>query len=161
MQTLALYAALTVGITALLGLINAWLKAQKQIGENEDYKSINWMYAQKAMELAYASIEDREVARLRERVQNETDTGYNLFYLVNSLDRSIGSVIQILASISLTASFFAAKAVPLWTKLVFAGGVILTMVLRILINGRSAKLQMEYFPAAQILTWCSISTGST
>lgn len=145
LQTLALYAALTVGITALLGLINAWLKAQKQIGENEDYKSINWMYAQKAMELAYASIEDREVARLRERVQNETDTGYNLFYLVNSLDRSIGSVIQILASISLTASFFAAKAVPLWTKLVFAGGVILTMVLRILANGRSAKLQMEYF----------------
>lgn len=145
LQTLALYAALTVGITALLGLINAWLKAQKQIGENEDYKSINWMYAQKAMELAYASIEDREVARLRERVQNETDTGYNLFYLVNSLDRSIGSVIQILASISLTASFFAAKAVPLWTKLVFAGGVILTMVLRILTNGRSAKLQMEYF----------------
>ena len=67
-RTLALYAGLTVGLSALLGLGRALAEAQKEIGTEELNRANEWLYAEKAMDLSYASMEDREVALLEERI---------------------------------------------------------------------------------------------
>ena len=97
------------------------------------------------MHLSYASIEDRDVALLCERIQAETNTGYNIFYLTSAMNRLIRSVVQVLASFSLTASFFAAGAIPLWAKTALIGGVLLTLLLRILINANASKQRLTYY----------------
>lgn len=126
-EALSLYVTLTVGLTALLGLLNAWLNAQYSIGWQEQSNAFDWLYAQKAMELSYASIEDREVTLLRERIKMESQTGYNIWYLVDSIQHIVENLIRVAASVSLCVSFFGVGTVPLWAKLAFVGGVILTV----------------------------------
>lgn len=144
-STLALYAALAVGLTALFGVLQSYLSAQRNIGSSETFCTHEWRYAQKAMNLSYASIEDRDVALLCERIQAETNTGYNIFYLTSAMNRLIRSVVQVLASFSLTASFFAAGAIPLWAKTALIGGVLLTLLLRIPINAKAARHRLAYY----------------
>ena len=105
-QTLALYAGLTIGLTALLSLAKAFLLAQCEIGAPEMELAYEWMHAEKAAQLSCASIEDHEVARLKQRIRSETQTGFNLYYFYSSMERVIQFSVRILVSISLTASFF-------------------------------------------------------
>lgn len=147
-RTLALYASLTVGITALGSLVKAWLEAQKEIGFKEVNGALDWLHAEKAMSLAYSSIEDREVALLRERIKTETQTGYNLFFLIGCVESVIQYAVQILASISLTASFFALASIPRWAKLALVGGVGLNVVLTVFVKRKSASLQTAYLSDA-------------
>ena len=79
-KTLALYAALTVGLAALIGLAGALLKMHADVGEAELDRLVDWQHAEKAMDLPYALIEDRKTALLRERIEMETQTGYNVYY---------------------------------------------------------------------------------
>jgi ATP-binding cassette, subfamily B, bacterial len=147
-RTLALYASLTVGITALGSLVKAWLEAQKEIGFKEVNGALDWLHAEKAMSLAYSSIEDREIALLRERIKTETQTGYNLFFLIGCVESVIQYAVQILASISLTVSFFTLAAIPRWAKLALVGGVGLNVVLTVLVKRKSASLQTAYLSDA-------------
>ena len=144
-KTSVLYAALTVGLTALLGLFAAWLDARYQVGYEALLRQHDWMHAEKAMELSYASIEDRELALQRERIKQETDTGYNLYYLLTSIRQSIFYIVQILASVSLTVSLFAMPAVPLWAKLLLLAGLAVTALINVLVNGRSAGLSNRFY----------------
>lgn len=147
-RTLALYASMTVGITALGSLVNAWLEAQKEVGFKEVNGALDWLHAEKAMSLAYSSIEDREVALLRERIKTETQTGYNLFFLIGCVEWVVQYAVQILASISLTASFFMLASIPRWAKLALVGGVGLNVVLTVLVKRQSASLQTAYLSDA-------------
>ncbi len=147
-RTLAFYASLTVGITALGSLVKAWLEAQEEVGFKEVNGALDWLHAEKAMSLAYSSIEDREVALLRERIKTETQTGYNLFFLIGCVESVIQYAVQILASISLTASFFMLASIPRWAKLALLGGVGLNVVLTVLVKRKSANLQTEYLSDA-------------
>ncbi len=143
-QTLALYAGLTIGLTALLSLAKALLQAQCEIGAPQMEMASEWMYAEKAAQLSYASIEDHEVARLKQRIRSETQTGFNLYWFYSCMEQTIQSSVQILASISLTASFFAADKISLPAKLLFAGGVVLTVAVNMLIGRRSAKIRSAF-----------------
>lgn len=74
-EALALYASLTVGLVAVLSLLNGWITVQYDLGSKEQSRGFDWMYAEKAMGMSYASIEDREVNLLQERIKYETQTG--------------------------------------------------------------------------------------
>lgn len=143
-RTLALYAGLTVGLTALLGLANAWIRAQQEIGNREADCNHDWHHAQKAMDLSLASVEDRQVALLRERIRREAQTGFNLFYFLSCFERSIEYVVKIIASLSLTASFFRIDAISLWAKLAFIAGVALTVAVGMVTNRRSTQLTNDF-----------------
>lgn len=143
-RMLALYAGLTVGLTALLTLCKALLEAQRELGNQEMQAAHEWRYAEKSMQLSYASIEDREVALLEEHIRSETQTGFNLFYFISCLDCAVRFPVQILASVSLTVSFFTVGAIPLWAKLAFSGGVVLTVAVNMFIGRRSAQINNAF-----------------
>lgn len=144
-DTLILYAALTVVIASGMNTLHHWLKTQKKIGEREVFGRHEWKYAEKAMHLSYASIEDRDVTLLCERIKDETQTGYNIYYLVTAIERLTDSTTKIIASVSLTASFFSSGAIPAWAKFAFILGVGATAVLRVLVTGKSSRLQVDYY----------------
>ena len=144
-QVLIRYAALTVGLTALGTLLSAVLNAQKEIGFQEANCSYEWMHAEKAMALAYASIEDREVSLLRERIQTETRMGWNVFYLDSCIEQFVRFGVQIFASIALTASFFTLHAIAPAAKLAFVGGILVSIVVAVLTSAKSSAISMEFF----------------
>ncbi len=143
--TLSLYAGLTVGISALLGILGAWLRAQAAVGAEELNSTEEWRYAEKAMRLAYASVEDREVVLLRQRVKDESQTGYNVYYLTACIEGLVTDLTRLLASGALVASFFAMPAVSGWAKAAIACGVALNAVLTALVKKKSSGVRMDFY----------------
>ena len=127
-QVLILYAALTVGIVFLLSLLSAYLSSRRDIANQELYLSEEWSFSQKAMEMAYASIEDSDVMLLRKRIAMESQTGYDLWYLTSSTESLVSSATRILMSLSMTLSFFFLEGIPLLIKLGFVAGILLTIL---------------------------------
>jgi ATP-binding cassette subfamily B protein len=138
-EVLALYASLTVGLVALLSLLNSWITVQYELGSKEQDRGLNWVYAEKAMGMSYASIEDREVSLLRERIKYETQTGFNEYCLIYYSRLLVGYVVQMAASVSLSISFFTLSTIPLWQKLAFVGVVIATVLVNILLTSKRSK----------------------
>lgn len=145
LRTLTLYASLTVGLSALLGIAASLLTAQSEIGFTELNNALEWQYAQKAMSLAYSSIEDREVALLRQQVRDEAKTGYNVYYMTGCIGDFVINMTRILASLSLTASFFTMNTLPLWSRMALACGMVLSVVVTVLVRQKTSRMQLEYF----------------
>ena len=143
-QTLALYVGFTVGIVFLLSLASAYLSSRRDIANNELYLSEQWAFSEKAMEMAYASIENPDVTLLRKRIAMESQTGYDLWYLTSSTERLVFSVTRILASLSMTLSFFFLEGIPFLIKLGFVGGILLTILCGALASRKSESI-FSYF----------------
>ncbi len=124
---LARYILLTVGLSMLFTLGLHYLKPHKDTAFDRIFQNERWSYGEKAMQMAYSSIEDTSVSLLRARIQMESQTGYNLFYLTHTVDTLIYTVTQILCSIAMTVSFFANTQILLWHKLVFLALLLLTV----------------------------------
>lgn len=140
-QTLVLYAALAVGLTFFLSQMISYLSSLRSQAENEMYRAESWMFSDKAMDMAYESIEDRDVKLLLERIKKETQTGFNRFYLYQCVERIISNTTQITASVSLTLSFFLLPSIQFYLKLLLIGGIILTIACSIFSTKKSSDLQ--------------------
>ena len=124
-KTLALYAALTVGLAALIGLAGALLKMHADVGEAELDRLVDWKHAEKAMDLPYALIEDRKTALLRERIEMETQTGYNVYYYAVTAGGLVRYAVQIAAAVLLTFSLFRPGLLSAGAKLALLAGIVL------------------------------------
>lgn len=140
-----LYAALAVGITALLRLAVSAIDSIKQPAEADIYRCESCAYADKALNMDYTNVESRDVAMLRERIRVETQTGFNRFFLHNSIEQLTGQVTRIISALSLSASFFMLEAVPLAWKLALCIGVAVSVFTSSAITGRLGfRFRQEY-----------------
>lgn len=144
-KTLALYAALTVGLAALVGLAGALLKMHADVGETELDRLVDWQHAEKAMDLPYALIEDRKTALLRERIEMETQTGYNVYYYAVTAGGLVRYAVQIAAAVLLTFSLFRPGLLSAGAKLALLAGIVLTAVVSVLTGRRYGRLRSEFF----------------
>lgn len=144
-STLLLYAGLTVGLTFLLTILRQWADSLSMKAQEDAIRSMEWMFSEKTMSMAYASTEDRETKRLLEQIRKETTTGFNLFYLINSIQQVVATLTQILASIGLCASFFTLSAISPGAKAGLLLLVFLTVVCSTLAASKSAKIQMDFY----------------
>ena len=144
MKTAVLYVVLTVGLVFLLKLLNTYVSLAKDISSGMLWRAEDWSYSKKAMDMAYESIEDPEVARLRYRVRRENQTGQNLWRLYRSIEGLVRDLTKITASLALTASFFALPSIPLLWKLAIPAGMLLVLVTQIFTTGKTAKLERKF-----------------
>lgn len=137
------YVILTVGLVFALKLFGLVLSRTKDVYRSAMLRNEKWMYSEKAMQMAYESIEDPEVTRLKYRIFKESQAGFNWFFLFNSLERFIRTATSIAASVALTVSFFALPALSLFTKLALVAGLILTILVSMYENLRISRLEQE------------------
>ena len=128
METLVLYVALTVGIVFLLSLVSAYLSSRRAVAYNELHLNDEWLFSEKAMQMAYASMEDSDVTLLRKRIAMESQTGYNIWNLYSCAEQIVSSMTRILLSISMTLSFFFLDGIPFLIKLGFVAGILFTIL---------------------------------
>ena len=141
----ALYAALAVGVTFLLRAAATAADSVKQTTSTV-YFGESWKHAEKAMSMAYGSIESRDVALLRERISIETQTGYNRYFLFRSIESLTGNVTKIVSALALSASFFTLPSVPAGWKIALIAGTIVTMIAAVALGaleGRSRERFMK------------------
>ncbi len=147
MRTVWTYAALLAGLTALLGALSAWIRAQRQIGDRKLWMRREWMYAEKAMQLPCDAIEDHQTALMRERTRVESQTGYNLYYLLLCLEDVTRCAVQIAAAAILMLPLLLGGSLTAAAKAAFAGGAALSILLTIW-SRRSVERRKEPFYAS-------------
>ena len=143
-ETVILYVALTVGIVFVVHLLNTYISSERSVAYNAMWRNEDWSYSEKAMQMAYESIEDPEVTRLRYRVRRESQTGQNLFYLYQHIERFTGQVTKIIASIALTVSFFTISSVPVGFKLIIVAGVFITLIIQVYATKKTNELNRDF-----------------
>ncbi len=143
-ETVILYVALTVGIVFVVNLLNAYISSEKSVAYSAMWRNEDWSYSEKAMQMAYESIENPEVTRLRYRVRRESQTGQNLFYLYQHIERFTGQVTKIIASIVLTVSFFTISSVPVGFKFIIVVGVFITLIIQIYATKKTNDLNRDF-----------------
>lgn len=144
-KVLACYVLLTVGLVFMLSLLNTYVSSKRNIASGEMYRSERWLFSEKAMQLAYESIEDNDVTLQRERIRIESQTGYNLFYLYTRTESLIGNITQIVLSLTMTASFFMIEGISIGEKAVLICSVLLAVWIGILTTKKAENLRNHYF----------------
>lgn len=142
--TVVLYVALTVGVVFVIHLLNTYISSEKNVACTVMWRNEDWSYSEKAMQMAYESMEDPEVTRLRYRIRRESQTGQNLFYLYQHIEQFMEQITKIMASIALTASFFTLSSVPVGFKLAIVAGVILTLMIQIYATQKTNDLNRNF-----------------
>ena len=139
----ALYAALAVGVTFLL---RAAASAADSVQNTTStvYFGESWKHAEKAMSMAYDSIESRDVALLRERISIETQTGYNRYFLFRSIESLTGNVAKIVSALALSASFFTLPSVPAGWKIALIVGTIVTTIAAVALGALEGRSRERY-----------------
>lgn len=143
-ETVVLYVALTVGIVFAVNLLNTYISCEKNVAYSAMWRNEDWSYSEKAMQMAYESIEDPAVTRLRYRIRHESQIGQNLFYLYQHIEQLTGQITKIIASIALTVSFFTISAVPVGFKLLIVAGVFITLIVQIYTTQKTNALNRDF-----------------
>ena len=144
-ETVILYVALTVGIVFAMNLLNTYISSEESVARSAVWRNEDWYYSEKAMEMAYESIEDPEVTRLRYRTRRESQTGKNLPSLYSYIERFTGQATRIIASIALTVSFFTLSSVPAGFKLAIVAGVIITLFIQVYATKKTNELNRDFY----------------
>ena len=97
------------------------------------------------MEMAYESIEDRDVSLLKERIRKETQTGYNRFYLYASVGRLVERTTKIAASVAMALSFFLIDAIAWYLKLALLLLMALTIVCGVITTAKVQDLEHGFW----------------
>ncbi len=141
-QTLIWYVVFIIGWVFVLEVLKTYASSQKEIAAGAISRSENWRHSQKAMEMAYESIENQDVSKLCERIKSESQAGYNQVLLCFFLEKLIYHVTNIIVALSLTASFFAMEKIPLYMKFLFAFGVIFNILYGMWATKKSTKYEL-------------------
>ena len=142
---LIMYVALTVGLTFILHLISGYLSSVDAKTDYNCYRQEQWAYSEKAMSMAYESIEDRDIYHLKHQIEAESQTGYNIYQLRHSFSNMIGALTRIIASASMSFSFFTLASVPLGMKLVTVAVTAVTVVCNVLTTSMQMKERCKFF----------------
>ncbi len=147
-ETAVLYVVLTIGLVFAINLLNTYIASEKEVANNEVWRREDWLFSEKAMQLAYESIENPDVTRLRYRVRRESQTGQNLYFLFYHLELLVGQMTKILAALALTISFFALKSIPTGVKLVIIAGLLVSLLIQTYATKKTNELNRDYMAAS-------------
>lgn len=143
-ETVILYVALTVGIVFAVNLLNTYIASEKNVAYSAMWRNEDWSYSEKAMQMAYESIENPDVTKLRYRVRRESQTGFNLFFLYHNIEQFTAQITKIIASVVLTVSFFAISSVPIVFKLSIVAGLVITLFIQMYATKRTNNLERDF-----------------
>ncbi len=147
LKTLAFYVAMAVGLSFLLNVVTSRMSAYAGCASSQIWWQEDWCFAQKAMGMAYETLEDSETKLLLERIKKENQTGWNVWRMQWILRGFIYHTTRIIASVSLTLTFFLLPSVPLAGKAAILAGIAAIVGYSVFSNAKGAKFDTEYMDA--------------
>ncbi len=142
--TLALLAGLTVGLTFAANALWRWTLTAFNTRAGEAYTALEWKFCEKALGMAYENLENRDVKLLLERIRKENQTGYNLFYLHQTVKLLFRSAAQVLGGLGVLTELFTAAGIPLGLRLALAAGLALTAAFTCLAGRQGSRIQTAF-----------------
>ena len=139
--TLALYAALTVGLVFILKVVSSFIGKKRDVLVDMFWCGENWKLSEKALELPYEALEDPEVSRQKFRVKRESQTGFNIYYLMSALTGMVEQSVKIMTSLAMTVSFFTIRSVSIPVKSGLVLGILLAAAVSVITTKRRQDRQ--------------------
>lgn len=147
-ETVVLYVVMTVGLVFAVNLLISYISCEENVALNVIWRNEDWAFSEKAMQMAYASIEDPKVTRLRYSVRKACQTGQNMGFLYYHMEQFTQQVTKIIASTALTISFFTISSIPLRFKLFIAGGILVILLIQIYAAKQTTALDRNFMAAS-------------
>lgn len=116
-QTLYFYVALTVGLNMVMFLIPKGIGKISGYHREQFYRNEQMYFSEKVMSMDYEDIEDREILLMREKIKNDNQFGYNIYYLRTFFCGLLEDLTVSGAAAVLTWSLFTNRNIPLMSKL--------------------------------------------
>lgn len=129
LRRLLLYALITIGLTLVMGFAQALTGRVRDYHLRILYDNEAAVFAEKTMELDYIRVESVETSLLREKIRVQSQTGYNLFCLYNSIEGAVASMVQIVSSLTLSAALLFSAGVPLLSRMLLITMLFVFMVI--------------------------------
>ncbi len=137
------YVVLTVGLVFLLAMLRTFLQSRANVVNHMVYRSMAWEKSEKTMSMSYATIEDRDTALLRDRIERETQTGYNLFYLERFFTEGLWAVMNIVIASCMLVPLLGSASISIGIKLGLIIGIIATAVCSFFTTRKSEQIEMK------------------
>ena len=144
-KRLTIYVCITVVLTFLLHTFNSWFNKIKEYRQNMLYRNESMEFSKKTMSMDYEQIESTATTSLRRRIQIESQTGYNLFYLRTSVSSIISNIVVIAASVALTVSLFTNSKISSVVKFALILLVALITTINYFTTTQSQKIHLKLF----------------
>lgn len=143
--TLLLYVAITIVGNLLFSIILSALNQFKSFHLNQFYKSEKMLFAEKSMLMDFEQIEDPSIHALLERIQNENQNGYNMFFLNMFSGQLIGSISSMLTSLMLCTSLFFDASINFFVKSIILIAVSIVVVINYYTTEKSNQVNLKMF----------------
>ena len=118
-NTLILFIIITILSNSCLILLLSGLNHLIGYHLEQFYKNEKLLFSKKSMMMDYEQIEKQETTQLKEQINIESQTGYNMYCLCNFLGKWISSITNIIISSGLTFGLFFNNSIQLsWRILI-------------------------------------------
>lgn len=144
-RLLLLYALATVALNLLLSVLLHILNLRKGHHNNQFFKNEKMMFAEKSMSMDYEKIEDAGVRELLGRIRNESQNGYNMFFLTMFSGQLIGSAVSLFTAATLCLGLFMDGKIAVWARMAAGAGILLAVLVNYIAAQRGNQLNLEMF----------------
>ncbi|MBQ8566957.1 MAG: ABC transporter ATP-binding protein [Clostridia bacterium] len=155
LSTIITNVVLAVGLTFLCHGIVRFVQPRLSVAHGNTFKTEDWLYSKKAMEMEYSSIESPDVALLRSRVRQESHTGFNLWNLLRSVRSYVENITRIICSLALSISFFTSSGVPLFGKLGIVGFLVISIIVDAFCTAKNQEITNKFWDDSSVVNMMS------
>lgn len=145
LHTLFIYVCITILLNFSFSIVLSALNQCKGFHLNQFYKSEKMMFAEKSMSMDFEKIEDPTIHALLERIRNESQNGYNMFFLNMFSGQLISGISSMLTSLLFCIGLFFDSSISLWIKSIIIGSIALTVVINYYATKKTNQVNLKMF----------------
>lgn len=107
------------------------VRNKKSYYYEELFKNEKMYMAEKTMQLSYESVESRYVNSLKNKIENDNQNGYNIFYLNAFLGPFISNIVNIIMSVLMFISIFLQTSVGVQVKIILLCCIVIKTITKL------------------------------
>ncbi len=142
---LLIYIGITIAANFIFKIVISALNMATNYRSGQFYKNEKMFFAQKAMTMDFKDVESTEIHALLERIQNESQNGYNMYYLIKFSGQLISSISSVVTSVSLSLNLIIDHRINLYAKMGLLCCVVLVIVLTYYTTKKTNKKTLDMY----------------
>ena len=142
---LLIYIGITIAANFIFKIVISALNMATNYRSGQFYKNEKMFFAQKAMTMDFKDVESTEIHALLERIQNESQNGYNMYYLIKFSGQLISSISSVVTSVSLSLNLIIDHRINLYAKMGLLCCVVLVIVLNYYTTKKTNKKTLDMY----------------
>ena len=144
-RVLNIYVFLAVLLTIIYVIVLNAINYIKQYRLNQFYKNEKMFFAEKTMSLDYEQLENYYVKVLFERIQLESQSGHNAYFLYTFFGKCLGNLVSVIVAILIIKDFYLVSQVGLFFSAIALLIVLGVIAINMMANYKTNLYMLNYY----------------